>query len=156
MSDELTVEADRWLAAACDEFDAKQARLEREWLRQFERWEFNPTTGVLTLFHPDGSRSLATAEILGSCSPEQKTWEWAWNNPDLPAQFAQKGLIVQEVAKDLGLDYLAHGILPIIDHDPEVLSSYLCSIGVKAADAAGVFRGGDERLPVYFLVFDPT
>src|SRR5688572_5394884 len=113
MSDDLTAKADGWLADACEEFNAKQAMLQTEWLRQFERWEFNPTTGVLTLFHQDGSRSLATAELLGSYSSAQKSWEWAWNNPHMPAEFSQRSLAVKDVGEELGLEYLTHGILPI-------------------------------------------
>ena len=153
--DDLSPDADRWLDEAGEEFNLKQATLQRQWLGQFDRWEFNASTGVLTLFHPDGSRSLAAAEILGSFSPEEATWEWAWNNPNMPARFTQKSLGAKNIGEQLGLEYLVHGIVPVRD-DAEELTSYLCSIGVKASAAAGIFRGGDERLPMYFLIFDPT
>lgn len=153
--DDLSPDADRWLDEAGEEFNFKQTALTRQWLGQLDRWEFSASTGVLTLFHPDGSRSIATAEILGSFSPEEATWEWAWNNPNMPQRFTRKSLSVKSIGEQLGLEYLVNGVVPIRD-DAEELTSYLCSIGVKATAAAGIFRGGDERLPVYFLVFEPT
>lgn len=154
IEDDLSPEADRWLDEAGDEFNRKQATLQEEWLHQFYRWEFDPTTGELTLFHSDGAKSRAAGEILGSFSTQDKTWEWAWNNPQMPAQFSRKSLVVKDVGDRFGLEYLKSGIVPI-PHDTEQMISYLCSIGVKATASCGIFRGGDDRLPVFFLVYEP-
>ena len=155
MAYDVSPEADRWLSEAREEFNRKQAVLQTDWIRQFKRWEFNPTTGVLTLFHADGGRSLATAEVLGSFSPTDETWEWAWNNPNMPTKFSQKSIAVRQIGEQFDLEYLKQGTVPIPSNG-EAMSSYLCSLGLKATGAAGIFRGGDDRLPVYFLVFDPT
>jgi hypothetical protein len=154
-ADDLSREADAWLTAAGEEFNLKQQTLQAEWLGHFQHWEFDPTTGVLTLFQPNGSCSLAGAEILGSFSKVTATWEWAWSNPNMPSAFSKKSLLVKGIGESLGLEYLRQGIVPI-PRDVARMSSYLCSVGVKATDAAGVFVGGDDHLPVYFLVFDPT
>lgn len=150
---ELPPEADRWLDDASKEFDRKQATLQKDWVRQFNRWEFDPATGELVLFHDDGLKSLASAEILGSFSPDKKTWEWAWNNPDMPAKFCQKSLLVKAFGEHFGLEYLVQGTVPIY-RDEEPMISYLCAIGLKATGSTGIFRGGDDGLPVYFLLFN--
>lgn len=89
IEDDLSPEADCWLEEAGDEFNRKQTKLQEEWLHQFYRWEFDPTTGVP------------------------------------------------------------------IPRDTEQMISYLCSIGVKATESRGIFRGGDDPLPVFFLVYEP-
>ena len=152
---DVSPEADRWLNEAREDFNRKQSSLQATWIRQFQRWEFDPTTGVLTLTQPDGTRSIATAEVLGSFSPADQTWEWAWNNPNMPAKFSQRSLALKEVGQRFGLEYLTLGVVPLPDNGEE-MSLYLCSLAPKATGAAGIFRGGDDRLPVFFLVFDPT
>lgn len=89
-------------------------------------------------------------EHLGSGSPQDGTWEWAWSNTDLPPEFSTKSLAVNTVGERLGLSTsrMAFSRSRAIR---KTMSSYMCSIGVVAA-AAGVFRGGDRCLPLYFLV----
>ena len=154
MEHDVPPEADLWLDQAAEEFDRKQGELQADWLRDFTGWNFDPKTGSLSLSHENGSRSLAAAEILGLFNSADNTWEWAWNNADLPAQFSRRSLLVKAIGDRYELDYLKQGAVQIQrDHDEMI--SYFCSIGVKATEAAGIFRGGSDKVPVYFLLFDP-
>ena len=155
MEHDVSPEADLWLDQAAEEFDRKQGELHAKWLRDFTGWNFDPDTGSLSLSHENGARSFASAEILGVFNSDDNTWEWAWHNADLPAEFSRKSLLVKAIGDRYELDYLKLGAVQI-QRDQDEMISYFCSIGVKATDAAGIFRGGNEKVPVYFLLFDPN
>lgn len=63
---------------------------------------------------------------------------------------------MKQAGQRLGITYLVEGQIPV---DDEAFVSYLCSIGVKATDAQGIFRGVAGDVDVMILVhscrFDP-
>ncbi len=146
----LSPEADVFLAAATAEFNEKQAVLGSQWnFDSYEQWGFDQYTGVLSLTLADGSRVLADGQILGSHSPGDGSWEWAWNNPNVEAGVTTASQKVKELGARLGISYLVHGRIPV---DQDVFVSYLCAIGAKATDSAGSFIGSAGPVNVYLLV----
>jgi hypothetical protein len=104
---------------------------------------------VLELKLADGTRVLADGQILGSYSPRDGSWEWAWNNPNVEAGVARASHKVKELGKRLNIAYLVRGKgnMP-----GGVLVSYLCAIGVKATESDGVFKGNAGPIEVHLLV----
>lgn len=138
----LTPEANKLLAEALAEFDAKQQRLRDHWrVSDHICSEYDPDHATLRLDFSDGSQLRADAQLIGTFCVSAASFEWAWNNPRFPTNITRDSLRVRKKGDELGITYLRAGIIPIKD---EAFLSYLCAIAVKVNDAEGMFRGGGD------------
>ena len=65
----LSPEADAYLAGALEDFNARQRAMKQEWhFDTYERWGFEQLTGNFRLEFADGRQLLAEGQILGSYS----------------------------------------------------------------------------------------
>jgi hypothetical protein len=149
----LSPEADKYLATATAEFNAKQDALRRDWRFGSEvRWAWDPPTGVFTLEFTDGSQFAADGQLLGSHSPEDFSWEWAWNKPKLEPSAMRDSKLVKEVGEKLGLAYLIVGMVPL---PGDLWVTYLSAVGVKATESVGVYVGTAGSLKVAITLKNP-
>jgi len=149
----VSAEANRWLTAATAEFNRKQDVLKQEWgFGSFERWAFDPATKVFSLTFTDGSGLDADGQVLGTYSPTDGSWEWAWNNPNIEPEAAVPADMLKQFGRRLGLSYLKLGMVPAPTRE---FASYLCAIGTKATDAIGAYLGGGDPVEVAIVLFNP-
>src|SRR5262249_54467653 len=78
--------------------------------------------GRLILGFEDGSTVEGEIQAIGSYSAEKATWEWAWNNPNLPEHVKWAVLTAYEYGEKEGILYLTSGIVPTRD---EAFATYL-------------------------------
>src|SRR5262245_8001788 len=106
--DPLSPEADKFLAEACAEYDAKQEALEQgEWrLTSCSEWGFDMKAGIVTVNFNDGIQWQADGQFLGSFNPEDNTFQWAWDSPDISEHLMQDSLLIKAVGEKSGLQYL--------------------------------------------------
>jgi hypothetical protein len=149
----LSPEADQFLAEATREFNAAQKRLDDEWqLPGYERWEYDPASGVLELTYADGSKLFANGQLLGTHCVADRTFEWAWNSPHFrKAPIAAASREVKALGRRLGISYLVRGMIPV---PTEVALSYVCAIALKATGASGLFRGAEGDVHPLLLLTD--
>ena len=149
----LSPEADKYLAEATSEFNSKQDMLRRDWyLGAQQQWWYDQVSGILRLDFADGSQLQADGQILGSYSTKGRSWEWAWNNPYVQAEAAKDSQAAKEVGERLGISYLQ---VAMVSLPGEEFVSYLCAIGVKAADSIGIFRGKAGPIDVLITLKNP-
>jgi len=150
---QLSPEADKYLAEATAEFNTKQEALRRDWcLGAHRQWGYDQASGVLKLDFADGAQFQADGQILGSYSAKGRSWEWAWNNPFVQATAAKDSQAARQVGERLGIAYLQKAMILL---PGEKFVSRLCAIGVKAADAIGVFRGKAGPIDVLITLKNP-
>jgi hypothetical protein len=151
-SQPLSPEADQFLAAACAEYQAKREALEEgEWrLPSCSDWGFDPETGTVTVQFADGSQWQAAGQFLGSYHPETNTWQWAWDSLDMPESLSRDSSVLRQVGEQYGIGYLTlgNGAFPLPDAE---FVEYLCALGLKATDSAGVMEA-DAGESVGFLM----
>jgi len=149
----LSPEADKFLADATEEFNAKQESLDRDWhFDDYKQWGFDQLSGVFRLEFADDTEFQADGQILGSYSAVNQSWEWAWHNPYVDPSIARESKKVKELGERLGLSYTAAGMVPV---PAEEFVSYLCAIGLKATGSLGVFRGAAGPIEVMILLKNP-
>ena len=146
----LSPRADRFLREALEEFSTKQANLESEWgFGQAASWDIDQGEGIFRMYFDDGRLLEADAQLLGSYSHSEKNLEWAWNNPNVFLKMKRDSRRIRKAGKDLGIDYLQAGFTPVLG---EEFLSYLCSLGLKATDSEGVYRGSAGPVDVLLLL----
>jgi uncharacterized protein DUF6882 len=149
----LSPEAVKFLDEALAEFKTKQETLEREWrIGAGGTWGFDQATGLFTLTLPDGAEAQADGQVLGSYQASDRSWEWAWNNPNVEPAVARDSKLVRDVGHRLNIAYLQAGKIPA---PTDQAVAYCSSIGVKATDSAGAFRGPSGSVDVVILIKNP-
>ena len=149
----LSPEADAYLAGALEEFNTRQRAMKQEWhFDTYERWGFEQLTGTFRLEFADGRQLLAEGQILGSYSATGHSWEWGWHNTYVDPAIARDSQKVKQVGEQLGLPYVTAGVVPVPGED---FVSFLCAIGLKATGSVGVFRGSAGPVDVMFLLKNP-
>ena len=152
----LSPEADALLAAACAEYDGKQQALtEGEWrLKSCAEWGFDVDTGNVSVRFEDGAEWQADGQFLGSFSPDDLTFQWAWDSPDMGEHLTRDSRVVKEVGERFGLRYLLMdgGCFPL----PSVeFVAYLCGIGLKATDSIGVMEAEAGGIAGFIMLKNP-
>ena len=149
----LSPEADKFLADATAEFNAKQEALRRDWrFDSYKRWGYDQFSEVLKLDFADGAQFCADGQIIGSYMAAKHSWEWAWNNPNVEEAMKRDSHEIKKVGERLGIFYLVSGMVPA---PTEEFVSYLCAIGLKATDSIGIFRGKAGPVSVMIALKNP-
>ena len=146
----LSPEADKFLAEATAEFNAKQETLKRDWrFDAFQRWEYDDKKGILKLSFKDGAELQADGQLLGTYSPSGHSFEWAWNSPHFGNSITRGSKLVKKRGEELGIAYLQTGMVPV---PGEVFLSYLVAIGSKVTGSLGIFRADGGGVDVLITV----
>jgi uncharacterized protein DUF6882 len=149
----LSPEADKLLGAAVKEFERKQKKLDADWgFDSYQQWGFDQFSGTFRLEFEDGDQIHADGQILGSYASNNRSWEWAWNNPFVDASMARESQLVKEEGERLGISFLQTGPIAVPN---EEFVSYLCAIGVKITGSIGAFRGTAGPVDVAILLKNP-
>lgn len=149
----LSPEADQFLASALEEFNVRQKAMGQEWrFDSYKRWGFEQLSGTFRLEYEDGKQLLADGQILGSYSATENSWEWGWHNPYVDPAIARDSKQVKEIGERLGLACVTPGMVPVPN---EEFVSFLCAIGLKATSSISVFRGSAGPIEVMILLKNP-
>ncbi len=153
IEEQLTPEADKFLADAMTEYKLKsEALLSGEWrLSECADWGFDPEAAIVTVVFADGSKWQADAQFLGSYSTKGRSWQWAWDSPDVGEFLSRDSLLVKSLGEEMGIGYLTLGGGSFALPGPE-FAEYLCAIGVKATGSAGVMEADAGRMIGFILL----
>jgi hypothetical protein len=133
---ELSPEMDAFISAACDEFNSSNNRLREEWdLDQATRFDADLGSGMMNFHFADGRTVIADLQVLGTWSRKAKSWEWAWNNPNIQDSAKVDGAKVRDFGEKSGIDYFASGFVPAPTMD---MAAYLAALAAKVVGATGV------------------
>jgi hypothetical protein len=92
-------------------------------------------SGEVTYHFADGRRVVADMYILGSWSRSAKSWEWAWNNPNVPEGLKHGAARVREIGAQVGVEEMTWGFVPA----PEVhMGAWMAGLAAKALDTGPV------------------
>jgi hypothetical protein len=128
-----------FLTDATDELKAKQASLtERYGLGSHKRWMYETDKAMLQFFNHQNDLVLEADIIdIGSFSPANSTWKWAWAYENISATMKAQSLRVKEL-EDI-TDLVIFGEDKAIEAD-EYLAWELAAMAVKHLGALGCYR----------------
>ena len=145
--------ADAFLTSCGTEFNQKQKAFEETWLADYTRYDIDSAKSLLVVTKPD-TRITFDVEFVGSTRKEDRSWEWGWNNTNLPsgeAVFPKSAL--EEIGRKFSLTYLLKGIVSVPE---ETFPVYLTSIALKVSpDSLGVFVAKSDGMELFYLVRKP-
>src|SRR5436190_10453080 len=100
----LSPEADKFLAEAGVEYEAKKEALEQgEWrLCSCAEWGFDMDAGIVSVRLDDGSEWQAEGQLLGSFIPMGETFQWAWDNPNMGEHLTRDSRLVRDLGERFG------------------------------------------------------
>ncbi len=149
---ELSPAADDLLRLAVQEHNLKNDALIREWsFGNVAEWNCDQDTGEFVMVTHDCDTVVADFQAVGSFEKRSRTWEWAWNNPNIDKKLCVDSQLVKAFGKREAISYLT---LPMFKTpktgDVTEYVTYLGAIASKVTAAQGVFPGdiGDLVLVV--------
>lgn len=147
----LSNEADAWLTDASDKYNEAQRRLHDEWLADAASYRTDLENAKIVFAAPK-RKVMFDAKVIGSVRHGDKSWEWAWHNPNLPARARLPADKLKALGKRHDLRYLTHGMVPVpIESFPRILGG----IALKLHGGAGVYRDPGDEGDVYLLLSNP-
>lgn len=128
-----------FLTTATDELKAKQANLiERHGLGSHKRWMYETDKAKLQFFNQQDELVLEADIIdIGSFSPANSTWKWAWAYENISPAMKEQSLRIKEL-EDF-TDLVIFGENKAVDAD-EYLAWELAAMAVKHLNALGCYR----------------
>jgi hypothetical protein len=143
----LTPEQDAFLASCTREYNEKLEKLNRDWsFSNYKTWGFDQLSGIFFLELHDGSRVEADGQVIGSYKPAQKSWEWAWNNPNVEEAMKRDVQAVRTFGETEKIEYLRKGVIPAPN---KLFPMYLSGIAIKILGAEGVYAGNAGAIQVF-------
>jgi hypothetical protein len=148
----LSKEADEFLTTCNTSFNEKQKRLGETWINNFDRYDVDLQNGVLW-FSKEGRKTVEfDVAVVGSIQPSGRTWEWAWNNPNVESALAVPQSVFEATSQRFGLKYLSFGTVPV---PRKQFGWYLSGIALQLAGGEGVYMAEGKSVEIYMLLRNP-
>lgn len=143
-------EFDVFLGSAHQELAAKQEKLMTDYgLGSHKRWMYETENSFIQFFD-EQDKLVLQADIIdiGSYSPVQKTWKWAWAYDSITPQ----NKLASEQLKELEevTDLVVFGAGEPVEAD-EYMSWDLAAMSVKFLEARGCYRAFSSKRNVYMF-----
>jgi Family of unknown function (DUF6882) len=132
-------------------FNEAQGKLEREWLTGVTRFDYDGPGKRLVVASPR-RRVVFDARVIGTLRHQDKSWEWAWNNPHVEPAVRVPGEALQEIGRRFDLRHLTRGMIPVPRDD---FPFFLGGIALRVMGGVGVYRAWGKDVGLYLLLANP-
>ncbi len=147
----VSEEVAEFLVAARNEYNFKQQSFHEKWLSNYDRYDIDTPAGQLVLTKGD-TLTVFDVQTMGSVCKTDSTWQWAWDNPNVPEYASRATSELKAVGAKYGLGYLQEGNFPLMNEStPWFLGGF--ALKVSKMDAIFVARAGE--MEYYFLIANP-
>lgn len=140
---------DAFLAAALDELDEKQQRLEHEHgLGRWSRFVVDYPAASLQFFERESLRADAVIVPVGTHVPASDSFQWGWANPQFPADIRVAAGRVKALREHTGMDVFGQERISCTDAMAWEVTAMAC----KFLGALGAYRIPHGSLQSYVLI----
>lgn len=147
---DLSPEQDEFLGCAIKKYN-ESVKKYNEGMKfgDFDKWAYDQFSGRFLLKNNGKTIIDADAQIIGSYHPPSKSWEWAWNNPNIEESAKIDSAIVKEYGDKEKIWYFSDGKVPVLMDDQAV---YFAAVGMKITESQAIYPGRAGDLTVYLLL----
>jgi hypothetical protein len=118
-------------------------------------WRIDPAGSAFVFTDAGGDERTVRAHFIGTSSPEDGTWLWAWENINgFPAPFVRRSEQIRALGERYGVAELTTATLPLDDALPARLLSAVGAVTGITAHFAASTGNGDTR--AWLLLDDPS
>jgi hypothetical protein len=121
-------------------------------LGKFDRWDFDQDKGILVFSNHDGYTAKCNAQIVGSYSSTDGSWQWAWANPSIDEKLKADSLKVKNYGETNGFEKLTEAEWQGAETDAWDMAAITC----KICGDQGVYRGPASDTLFVFFSFGPV
>ena len=135
LNGQLSPEAAAFVQAARARYESEAAHLRAEWkFDQATSMNADFESGEATYHFADGHRVVAHFYVLGSWSRSAQSWEWAWNNPNVPDSLKHGADRVRDTGEELGIEEMTSGFVPAPHLET---GAWMAALAAKALETGG-------------------
>jgi len=148
----ISKEADKYLTETSQSFKVKQETFRITYLSDVTRYDMDLVKGIIRFERGGHPPLLMDVQVVGSFRTSDKSWEWAWHNPNAPHALSRDSAKVQEIGRRYDLRYLLRGLIPVPNED---FLWYLTGIALRESQALGAYRVRGQEADIYMLLANP-
>ena len=147
---DLSPEQDEYLGDAINEYNISLKTFnEGMKFNDFDEWGYDQYSGKFLLKNNGEKIIEAEAQIIGSYHSPEKSWEWAWNNPNIEEEAKIDSHTVKEFGNKQNIWYFSEGKVPVLKDEQAV---YFAAVGMKLTNSQAIYPGAAGDLIVYLLL----
>ena len=126
-----------------------QAVNDSSWkMQEAERWSVDQKAGRIMFVFRDGTTASAPVQVVGSFSPQNNSFMWAWANPSLDERLTRASRAAKAWADANSVSKWANRSFP----SSEAEAWEITAVAARLDGAMGAYRAPTGG-PVVFLVF---
>jgi hypothetical protein len=148
----ISKEADEYLNETQHFLKVKQETFRITYLSDVTSYDVDLVKGIIRFERGDRPPLLMDVQVVGSVRHSDKSWEWAWHNPNIPHALSRDSAKVKEIGRRYDLRYLVRGLIPARD---ETFRWYLTGIALHESQALGVYVSHAQESDMYMLLTNP-
>jgi hypothetical protein len=139
-------EAEDVLAKAVAELAHKTQLHSDSWgIRDVRRADVDIARGTLSFASQKGWFITTRVQIVGTFTPADKMWLWAWDNPSIPPALAENAQLVRDFGKTYGLAHFQTRKISATEDGAWSLTALACHL----AGNDGAYRGTADNAQVF-------
>jgi hypothetical protein len=147
----VSEEVAEFLVAARDEYNLKQGSFHKKWLSNYDRYDIDTPALQLVLTKGD-MLTVFDVQSMGSVCKTDSTWQWAWDNPNVPEYASRATSELKAVGAKYRLGYLQEGHFPLMN---ELTPWFLGGFALKVSKMDAIFVAQAGEMEYYFLIANP-
>lgn len=148
----ISKEADEYLTETSHYLKVKQETFRATYLSDVTWYDMDLDKGIMRFKRGDRPSLLMDVQVVGSVRHSDKSWEWAWHDPNVPHALSRDSAKVKEIGRRNDLLYLLRGLIPLLD---ENFPWYLTGIALRESPALGVYVSHAQESDIYMLLTNP-
>ncbi|QEL15043.1 DUF6882 domain-containing protein [Limnoglobus roseus] len=115
-------------------------------LDKFPQWEHDAANGAIIFRTPGLDEFVVPAQLIGYHHPAQSLWQWAWDDPAVPANFVRSATAARNWGRAQDIEAVAS---PTTFAD-EALAWRLTAFAARLTGWPAIYRGQSESRFLYF------
>jgi hypothetical protein len=136
-----------FLDSSFDDLEKKQSYLENEFgLGHFDRYDLEPENERIIFSSANGKKVQANFIPIGTFSPENSSWKWAWSNPAFSNSLRIKAEKLKLLSEITGFEMFSN---PTSEVD-EDMAWEMVAMAVHALKSQGVYRAPANNLWYFY------
>lgn len=122
---------------ARNELALKSSAHDQGWGLGSASWSVDLATGEIAFDAPDGRRTVAPVQLVGTLDTTQGTWMWGWDHPSAPEPIRRDAMRVRDYGAERGLHDLTTRVIPC----DEATAWDFAALAAHLSGAQGAYRG---------------
>lgn len=139
-----------YLRECLEQLQVKSQAHEAAWGIDRSVWTLDQVQGMIRFETPNDLIITAPVQIIGAYYPEEKLWQWSWDNNTVRPPLTEHADAVRRYGQEQGVEELTTAEVSVED---EAKCWEFAALACELNDAQGAYRGPAGPAMMLFMTF---